>query len=279
MTEPETQKKRKIDVESSVEQSLPSFNDTPSQKYPKLEKFHSKKSEQKDQKVVDHEAWVKARKALLEEEKNLTRHMDHVTRLRQQLPWESVSQDYVFDSSTGPIKMSALFKPSEDVRDLIVYHVMFPPSDETPCATCSQYVEGFDAYRPQIEVHRKVNIVAVGRAPIEKLDAVAKRKGWKLTVLSSLKNSFNHDYGVTSPEEEQKNKTAKFYNYGSGQYFGVPDYPGVSVFRLGPDDKIYHTYSSYGRGLDILNAGNMLLDTLPHGRQGFANVERLTHLK
>jgi len=242
--------------------------------------LHGPNTETKDHNVVDHEAWVKARKALMEEEKNLIRHMDHVSKARQELPWELVSQDYVFDSVDGPKKLSELFKPEEHIRDLIVYHLMFPPSDDEPCATCSSYVEGFDAYRPQIVAHRKANLVAIGRAPIEKINAIAKRKGWNLPVLSCFKNSFNTDFGITIPDEELKAKTAKFYNYGFGQnYDGVQDYPGCSVFRIGQDNQIYHTYSTYARGLDILNAGNMLCDLLPHGRDGYARWKKLTHIK
>jgi len=286
-------KKRKLDsLESPVQCCDKSTNDVPSQsssnltampsqKYPKLDKFHSAKSDQPDGKVVNHEEWLKARKALLEEEKNLLRHMDNVTKLRQELPWEVVREDYVFDSVDGPKKLSELFKPEENIRDLIVYHLMWTPTDENPCATCSNYIEGFSAYRPQILAHRKANIVAIGRAPIEKIGVVAKRKGWELPVLSSFKNTFHYDYGVTIPPEEIKTKTAKFYNYGNGKYWeNVFDMPGLSVFRLGQDGQLYHSYSVYERGLDLLNSGNIVLDTLAHGRDGYGwGSKMLTHLK
>jgi len=250
----------------------PSKNPKP---YQKLVKFHDKKPEIKDQKIVDHDEWIEARRALLTEEKNLTRHIDHVTQLRQELPWEKVAQDYVFDSIHGPVPLSSFFNAQQGYRDLIVYHLMFAVDDDNCCPNCASWVEGFSGYLPHLDHHRKVAFAAIGRASIEKIQAVANRKGWNFPYLSSGRNSFNVDFGVSPGPEDIKNKSSKFYNFGDGSPHVGSEFPGLSVFRLGLDNQIYHTYSTYARGLDMLNAGHMLVDTLPHGRNGFVVKEHL----
>jgi len=245
----------------------------------KTQRFFNKKEDKKDGKVVSHEEWVQARKALLAEEKNVTRYLDTVTKLRQQLPWEKVTEDYVFDSVSGPLKLSTLFNAEKGIRDLIVYHWMFAAKDENGCPVCASFLDGFNGYLPHLAHHRKVAFAAVARAPIEKLTATVAKQGWNFQVLSSGKNNFNIDYAVAVPDgfaDDHKHPTYSGYNYGEKwpTYKGG-EWPGMSVFRLGSDGTVYHTYSTYCRGLDLYMAGNQLLDMLPHGRDGFVALEHL----
>jgi len=227
--------------------------------YPKLEKLHEKVApEQASQPIVDHDKWVEARKKLLEQEKQLTRHVDQVIALRRQMPWEEVKTDYVFQSTTGPVHLSQFFQG--DKKDLIVYHLMFSDKDEKACPNCSLWNDGFNGYFPHVK--QRASFVAVARANASKLNNFAKLKGWSFPVVSSEGTTFNKDFGVENP-------AAGGYNYGSGWPYPVSDYPGVSIFRKGSDGKIYHTYSTYARGLDQLNGCHALFDLLPEGRNGF----------
>jgi predicted dithiol-disulfide oxidoreductase (DUF899 family) len=279
-----TEKKQKVESDccAGIEKSK---TESGAYTYPKKEAdFHSKKSDLKDSKVVSHEEWVEARKTLLQEEKNLSRHIDYVTKLRQQLPWEKVSTDYTFDGVNGEVKLSSLFDKEKGVRDLVIYHAMFGPKDDNCCPVCVSFLDGWTGYLPHLQHHRKIAFAAVARASIDKINAVKARNGWKFTVLSSGKSTFNVDYKVACPEststEENKTSSSLQYNYGGGWPHAAQnphaEFPGLSVFHLGLDGGIYHTYSCYARGLDILHAGNQLLDLLPHGRNGFVALEHLT---
>jgi len=250
---------------------LSSSSPSPPQTFPK-KKIHWKNKEgQTDRPVVSHTEWLQARRQLLSEEKNLLNHLDRITQLRQQLPWEKVAKDYVFDSEKGPISLQSFFQPEQGIRDLVVWHFMFPPSAEKACTWCSFWLDGFDNYAPNLRHFRKMAFVAIAKAPLEKVTAFVQRKGWKnFQVVSSYRNTFNSDFGVTRPEEEKKAGTAKFYNFGIGSPKLLEEYSGLSVFRLSEaGDEIYHTYGAFERGFDIQCAGHALCDLLPHGRDGF----------
>jgi predicted dithiol-disulfide oxidoreductase (DUF899 family) len=209
-----------------------------------------------EHRVVDHEEWLEARKALLAEEKSFTRARDQLTRRRQELPWERVDTEYVFDGELGPKTLEDLFAGRSQ---LVVYHFMFGRDDDAGCKHCSFWADNFDP----IVVHlaaRDTTMVAISRAPLEKLLAYRQRMGWSFPWLSSAGNSFNRDFGV-SFEPEQFDQPV--YNYGLSP--GLADREGVSVFFLA-DDAIFHTYSAYARGIDLLNTAYNYIDLTPKGR-------------
>ena len=210
--------------------------------------------------IVRHDQWVSARKELLAREKEFTRTRDALSAARRDLPWEEVTKAYAFTGENGKETLADLF---DGRSQLIVYHFMFDPDWDAGCKSCSFMADHFD---PAI-VHlaqRDVTMVAVSRAPLDKLLAFRKRMGWSFKWLSSFGSDFNHDYHVTFSEDEIA-KGSAYYNYASGG-FPVAETPGISVFYKNDAGKIFHTYSVYARGLDIfLNAYNYL-DIAPKGR-------------
>jgi predicted dithiol-disulfide oxidoreductase (DUF899 family) len=210
--------------------------------------------------VVSHDAWIAARKALLAHEKEFTRARDALSRERRELPWERVEKPYRFDGATGPVTLAQLFAGKSQ---LIVYHFMFDPAWETPCKSCSFWADNFE----RITVHlaqRDTTLVAISRAPLQKLDAFKRRMGWTFTWVSSGGSDFNQDFQVTAtPEEAAKGEI--HYNYARKEgVFG--ERPGISVFFRDPAGAVYHTYSTYARGLDMMNAAYHYLDLVPKGR-------------
>jgi predicted dithiol-disulfide oxidoreductase (DUF899 family) len=203
--------------------------------------------------------WTAARVALLAKEKALTRARDELAAARRALPWEKVETDYVFEGANGPLPFAALFAGKSQ---LIVYHFMFGPDWEAGCKSCTFWADNFDRIVVHLN-HRDTNLVLVSRAPYARLAAYKQRMGWSLDWVSSLRNSFNHDYAVSFSKDELA-AAAKNYNYGTIQFKGE-EAPGISVFAR-EGDAIFHTYSTYARGLDMLNGAYHLLDLLPKGR-------------
>ena len=213
-----------------------------------------------DHRVVSHDDWIRARTELLAKEKELTRLRDAVTRLREELTWEAVTKDYVFDGPAGRQSLPELF---DGKSQLIVYHFMFHPDDSVGCPHCSLRADGFDG----IDVHlaqRDTAFVVVSRAPLEKLAAYSKRMGWRFKWLSSGGSTFNYDYGVSfSPEEMEKREA--FFNY-KKQFPGRSEREGHSVFYKSATGAVFHTYSCYDRGNEMLANHYHYLDLLPKGR-------------
>lgn len=210
--------------------------------------------------VVSREEWLSARKELLAKEKELTRLRDQLSRQRQALPWVKIDKNYVFESTAGEISLAELFAGKSQ---LIVYHFMFHPDWSEGCKSCSFWADNYDNAVVHLN-HRDVNLVAVSRAPVEKLARFKKRMDWSFTWVSSLHNDFNQDFGVSfTPEQIEKGESD--YNFGSTQ-FSIEEAPGLSVFYRDESGDIYHTYSCYSRGLDILNATYHYLDLVPKGR-------------
>ena len=211
-----------------------------------------------DHPVVGHDEWLQARTALLAAEKDFTRARDELSRRRRELPWEAVEQEYVFDGSGGVVSLAELFGGRSQ---LVVYHFMFEPEADEGCPHCSFWADNFD---PNV-VHlaaRDTTLVAVSRAPVAKLEAYRRRMGWGFTWVSSGGNDFNADFGVGfSPDERE----SQVYNYGS-QAPHLPDREGVSVFVRDETGAIFHTYSAYARGIDLLNSAYNYLDLTPKGR-------------
>ncbi len=210
-------------------------------------------------KIVSREEWIDARLQHLAREKELTRLRDQLSRERRDLPWVRVDKAYLFDGPRGRESLADLF---EGRRQLIVQHFMFDPSWDEGCKSCSFWVDNFEGIDVHLN-HRDVTFVLVSRAPIATLEAYRRRMGWTVKWVSSLSTDFNRDFHVSfTPEELEQGKA--YYNYATGS-FPVPEAPGLSVFYR-DDDAVYHTYSCYARGLDILNGAYHLLDLVPKGR-------------
>jgi predicted dithiol-disulfide oxidoreductase (DUF899 family) len=206
--------------------------------------------------VVSHEAWLAARKAHLAREKEFTRLRDELARERRALPWERVDKAYAFDTPEGRVTLADLFGPCSQ---LLVYHFMFGPDWQEGCPSCSFWADNYNGIDVHL-AHRDTALVAVSRAPIDKLEAYRKRMGWTFRWVSSAPSDFNFDYGASFEPGEQGLK----YNFGTQKPYGE-ETPGISVFRR-EDGAIYRTYSTYARGLDMLNGAYHMLDLTSKGR-------------
>ncbi|MBX3502645.1 MAG: DUF899 domain-containing protein [Alphaproteobacteria bacterium] len=210
--------------------------------------------------TVDRGDWLDARRALLRKEKDLTRLRDEVAALRRALPRVRIDKDYVFAGPSGPVSLGALFAGRSQ---LIVYHFMLGPDWNEPCKSCSFWAEHHDATRVHL-AHRDVELAAVSRAPVEKIERFKQRFGWRFPWVSSLGSDFNFDFAVSFPPDDGRPRQPN-YNFGT-QTFGGGEAPGLSVFMRDADGAIFHTYSTYSRGLDALNGTYQLLDLVPKGR-------------
>lgn len=210
-------------------------------------------------KTVSRDDWIAARVALLEQEKALTRQRDEVARARRALPRVRIEKNYDFHGENGPETLADLF----DARSqLLIYHFMLGPGWEEGCKSCSLLAEGFDGATIHL-AHRDVTLLAVSRGPLDALLTFRQRMGWKFKWVSSSGSDFNHDFHVSFVEQEQEGEV--YYNYGR-MGFMMSEMPGLSVFQKDPDGSIYHTYSSYSRGLDALIGTYQYLDLVPRGR-------------
>lgn len=210
--------------------------------------------------VVSRKDWLAARKALLAKEKKFTRLRDQLSKERRQLPWVKVDKDYVFDGPHGTETLSELF---DGRSQLIVYHFMFGPDWDAGCKHCSFWADNFDRIIVHLN-HRDVTMVAASRAPYRKLETYKKRMGWNFKWVSSGNTDFNFDYHVSfTPEEKAKNKA--FFNY-KIQDPDSSDREGTSVFFKDAKGNVFHTYSTYARGIDMVNTAYHYLDLVPKGR-------------
>jgi predicted dithiol-disulfide oxidoreductase (DUF899 family) len=210
--------------------------------------------------VVSPKEWLEARQALLAKEKELTRLRDELGEARRALPWVKVAKPYAFDGPTGKRTLDELF---EGRSQLVVYHFMFAPEQDAGCPHCSFWADNFE----RIIVHlnqRDASMVAISRAPQAKLAAYQKRMGWTFQWLSSGATDFNYDFQASFTPEELAAKRAH-YNF-TMQNPGRADREGVSVFYKDASGDIFHTYSAYARGIDVLNAAYHFMDILPKGR-------------
>jgi predicted dithiol-disulfide oxidoreductase (DUF899 family) len=211
-------------------------------------------------KIVSHKEWIEARKSHMAREKELTRLREELSEERRNLPWVKVEKNYVFDGPTGKLGLADLFKGRPQ---LVVQHVMFAPEWDAACKSCSFWVDGFERMVPHLAA-RDTSMVAVSRAPIAKLEAFKKRMGWTFDWLSSGGNDFNYDYGVSFTRAQIDAGKAK-YNYGTTPLYG-DELPGISTFFRDEAGSIFHTYSTYARGLDMMNGAYQYLDLTPLGR-------------
>jgi predicted dithiol-disulfide oxidoreductase (DUF899 family) len=212
------------------------------------------------QRVVSHAEWLSARTAFLAKEKEFTRRRDDLSRQRRELPWEKVEKTYVFDGPSGPETLAELFGKRSQ---LVVYHFMFDPDWDAGCKHCSFWADNFNG----IDVHlrqRDVSFVAISRAPLAKIEAFRKRMGWSFKWLSSSRTDFNYDYQASFTPEQIQSR-AVFYNYATTD-LNMADREGVSVFYKDAGGAVFHTYSTYARGIDMLNGAYNFLDLVPKGR-------------
>ena len=213
-----------------------------------------------DHEVVTREKWLVSREALLAKEKELTRMRDRLSRERRELPWVLVDKQYIFDGPDGKRSLSDLF---DNRSQLLVYHFMFGPDWEEGCKSCSFWADNYNDVIVHLN-HRDVTFLTVSRAPLDKLQTYRKRMGWDFKWVSSLNNDFNWDFHVSfSPEVVEKGEM--YYNYRKVR-FPSEEAPGISVFHKDQDGNVYHTYSCYSRGLDMLNGAYHYLDLTPKGR-------------
>jgi predicted dithiol-disulfide oxidoreductase (DUF899 family) len=234
-------------------------------------------------KTGTREEWLAARLELLEAEKELTRRGDEVSRQRQELPWVRVDKDYSFEAEAGSASLSDLFRGRSQ---LLVYHFMLGPDYTAGCPSCSAIADGFNGYDVHL-AHHDVSLCAVSRAPLAKIEAYKRRMGWSFPWVSSDGSDFNFDFGVAHTKEEWEAGAVR-YNFGEQDLRPPADQqsasdafsqsivgtdwqtfrregPGLSAFAY-QDGTVYHTYSTYGRGLDILWGMYQWLDRAPLGR-------------
>jgi predicted dithiol-disulfide oxidoreductase (DUF899 family) len=217
--------------------------------------------------IGTREEWLAARVELLEREKELTRRSDELARQRAELPWVPVDKEYVFDTDEGKKTLAELF---DGRSQLLVYHFMFGPTvegwPEAGCLGCSYTADSLDGSVAHL-AHHDVTFVAVSRAPLERLHAYRRRMGWSFRWVSYDGSDFNLDFGAFTEEER---RTGAGFNFGTPKHAEEIDLRrdelhGLSAFAL-EDGVVYHTYSTYDRGTDVLNATWQLLDRAPKGR-------------
>jgi predicted dithiol-disulfide oxidoreductase (DUF899 family) len=221
------------------------------------------------QTVVTEAEWLEARRALLAREKAYMREGDALAAERRALPWMKVEKTYVFETEDGPKSLAELFG---DSSQLIVHHLMYAPDWEAACPGCSFQAEHIDGPAPHLERH-DTRIVAVSRAPLAKLSAYKARMGWRFTWVSSGDGDFNRDFRVTFSADQVAAGRVD-YNFGTittdARYVDM-DLPGLSVFHRNEAGEVFHTYSTYARGLDALLGTNHYLDLTPEGRNDAAH--------
>lgn len=210
--------------------------------------------------VVSHEEWLKARLELLAAEKEFTRRRDALTRLRMAMPWERVEKPYAFEGPNGALSLADLF---EGRSQLIVYHFMLGPDWDEGCKSCSFWADNFNGIPIHLN-HRDVTFTAISRAPFAKIDAYKKRMGWSFPWVSSHGSDFNFDYQVSmTPEQIAEGKA--YYNY-KVQPNTDSEQVGISVFCKDENGDVFHTYSCYARGVEMVNGAYHFLDLVPKGR-------------
>lgn len=213
-----------------------------------------------DHRVVARDEWLAARRELLAREKELTRLRGRLSAERRALPWVRVEKEYVFDGPDGRETLAGLFGRQSQ---LAIYHFMLGPGWEQGCASCSMAADTMDGCIVHLQ-QRGVAFAAVSRAPLPEIQAFQERMGWRFKWVSSHGSDFNFDFGVSFSKDELE-RGEVCYNYERCAPFGE-EAPGLSVFCRGEDGEVFHTYSTYGRGLEMLLGAYDFLDLVPRGR-------------
>ncbi len=210
--------------------------------------------------VVSKDEWLTARQAFLTKEKEFTRLRDQLSQQRRELPWVKVDKAYVFDGPDGKETLADLFAGRSQ---LLVYHFMFDPEWEAGCKSCSFWADNYNGVLAHLN-QRDVTHVTISRAPLATLEAFKQRMGWNFKWVSAFENDFNYDYHVSfTPDDIASGQ--KLYNFETSSFL-APEAPGISVFYKDEQGDIFHTYSTYSRGLDMMNTAYHHLDLVPKGR-------------
>ena len=210
--------------------------------------------------TVTPSEWLAARKELLAEEKRLTRQMDAVSATRRALPWVKIEKDYQFDSRRGRVSLAELFAGRSQ---LVIQHFMLGPGWGEGCPSCSYMADHTDGMTVHL-AHRDTTFVAISRAPLAEIERFRQRMGWQFTWVSANGSDFNHDFHVSFTAQEQASDEA-YYNYTMGPARGE-EAPGISVFFKNDAGEVFHTYSTFGRGVEVMMGTYHLLDLTPEGR-------------
>ena len=210
--------------------------------------------------IVTSSEWLDARKELLAEEKRLTRQMDALSAKRRALPWVRIEKEYHFEGRKGRVSLADLFAGRSQ---LVIQHFMLGPGWGEGCPSCSFMADHTDGMLPHLAA-RDVTMMAVSRAPLAEIEAFKNRMGWKFEWVSSHGSEFNHDFHVSFTEAEVASGKVN-YNY-TMQPFGSTEAPGISVFHKAADGSVFHTYSVYGRGVEVMMGTYRILDLTPKGR-------------
>ena len=210
--------------------------------------------------IVSPAAWLTARRKLLQAEKKFTRQQDEINARRRALPWTKVEKNYTFESAKGRVSFADLFGPHSQ---LIVQHFMFGPGWEEGCSHCSYMMDHFAPTVPHLGA-RDVAFAAISHAPLKDSKVFKKRMGWDVTWVSAHGTDFNTDFHVSFSKDEVASGKV-YYNYGE-RPFPVEEAPGISVFVRDAKGDIYHTYSTFGRGVEVIMSTYRLLDMVPKGR-------------
>lgn len=221
--------------------------------------------------VVPREEWLVARKELLAWEKAFVKTMDEISQKRRELPWVRVEADYAFEGPGGKVTLADLFRGRSQ---LVVYHFMYGPGWKEGCSGCSFLSDYIDGARLHFE-HHDVAFAAVSRAPWAELQDFRKRMGWTFPWVSSFGSNFNYDFGVSFTPEQLASGSV-VYNYAETSD-AIEELPGLSVFVRRPSGEIFHTYSAYARGLDLLLGAHMILDLTPKGRDEKSTMDWVRH--
>lgn len=221
--------------------------------------------------IVSRDEWLAARKAHLAREKELTRLYDQVCAERRALPWVEVEKSYVFDTPDGKRTLAELFAGRSQ---LVVYHFMFAPGAAEGCDGCSFLADHIDGANLHL-AHHDVSVVVVSRAPLADFQPFARRMGWRFPWVSSAGSDFNYDFGVSfTPEQVAAGDVG--YNYGTTPY-AREDLHGLSVFCKDDAGNVFHTYSTYARGVDLLVGAHTYLDLTPKGRNERGTMDWVRH--
>lgn len=213
-----------------------------------------------DHPVVTPDRWIAERRKLLAREKELTRLYDKVAEQRRALPWVRIDKEYVFDTPVGKCTLADLF---EGRSQLMVQHFMLGPGWEQGCPSCSYMADHTDGMKIHLE-QRGISFVTISRAPMAEIERFRSRMGWKFKWVSSNGTDFNYDFHVSfTPQEKKKNEV--FYNFGL-QGFESEELPGISVFYRNERDEVFHTYSAYRRGVEVMMGAYFMMDLTPRGR-------------
>jgi len=211
--------------------------------------------------IVSREEWLVAREALLAEERAMNHALDALRARRRQMPWVRIDKPYLFEGPAGECTLADLF---EGRGQLAIYHFMLTPGSDHICPGCSFVMDHVDAARQHFE-HADLSFAAVARAPLNRIEAVKARMGWTFRWVSSNGSDFNYDFGVSFTPEDRAAGRA-FYNYGITPIERSPDMFGVSIFVKDEAGGIFHSYSTYHRGVDLLIGAFNWLDLTPKGR-------------